>query len=459
MKACRTIIYCGFAQWAWLLGIGWVVLFTVEAIAQETVLKDTMKQGFLKDIPVGPGTLDISGSLRLRGEWLDHFTIHEYGAGESDQVLLERVRLNLDYQYSPRWHAFVQLQDAHYWLSDLQLEDFGPVCSYQNPLDLREAYIEWKRDEDSWFGYKLGRQTITYRDGRVWGPGDWGNTGRYTWDAAKLYVDTEFLDTDLIAAKQVISEKNHFDDSHCDFNAYGIYSRTKNWPVDLDVFYILKYDNEGIPNPSGGFGDLQSHAAGMYAGGQFANRLDWAFLGAYQFGKRADNDIEAVGLNMQLGYTWDVSWKPRLGVEYTYASGDNNPQDGKYQTFDGLFGGIDRFYGRMNFFSWMNLQDYQVSFNVRPVKQLMISVDYHSFYLASNQDAWYYGNARRMRQDASGKSGSHIGEEVDLLATWKMNPQVEIFSGYAHFFPGSFLADTGYHEEADWIFLQATWTF
>jgi hypothetical protein len=160
------------------------------------------------------------------------------------------------------------------------------------------------------------------------GAGRLGNTGRYTWDAVKFLFDTEALDMDWIAAKQVISDKNHFDDSHYDFDAYGIYSRIQNLPIDLDVFYTLKQDTQGVMYPSGTWGDLQAHSAGIYAGGELVNHFDWALLYAHQFGERADKNIDAWGMNAQLGYTFDIAWKPRLGVEYSCASGDNNPQDG-----------------------------------------------------------------------------------------------------------------------------------
>lgn len=77
----------------------------------------------------------------------------------------------------------------------------------------------------------------------------------------------------------------------------------------------------------------------------------------------------ALGANARLGYTFDLPWQPRIGVEYSYGSGDARPNDGRYGTFDGAFGGIDQFYGHMNFLSWMNLRDYQVSLSVKPIKK------------------------------------------------------------------------------------------
>jgi hypothetical protein len=434
-----------------------ITVLVVAIGAQKCGAEDAGQNEPLKKEPTPcPDNLDVSGSLRVRTEFFDNFNCKQYGTEDTDNMLLERLRLNFNYRLDDNRNAFIQIQDAHFWFSDLHLRDFGQVCPHQNPLDLREGYIEWKRIHDSPFGFKIGRQTITYRDGRVWGPGDWGNTGRYTWDAIKLHVDTEAVSTDLITAQQVISDKHTFDDTHFDFDAYGIYSRFNELPFDFDVFYTFKYDNHGATLGESGQGDLRSHSLGLYTGGNFLDSFDWGGLGVHQFGDFGEDDINACGLNARLGYTFDSPWNPRFGMEFSYGSGDDDPDDGTHGTFDGVFGGIDRFYGRMNMFAWMNLEDYQASFSIRPRKTLDISMDYHYFRLAADGDGWYYGNGRPIRQDPTGASGASLGHEVDLLAKWNINKHLELFVGYSHFFPESFVRNTGSHDDADWVFFQIT---
>ena len=43
---------------------------------------------------------------------------------------------------------------------------------------------------------RLARQQISYGDQRVFGPGQWGNTGRWCWDAALVNVKGRRLDAD-----------------------------------------------------------------------------------------------------------------------------------------------------------------------------------------------------------------------------------------------------------------------
>ena len=116
--------------------------------------------------------LRLSGSLRLRYERQSNYNIKRYGIGQSDDFLLTRLRLNFDLMLREDLHAFAQLQDAHFFFSNLSRHDFPKSCPYENRLDLRQAYIEHKKLWDSPFGLKLGRQAINYGDNRIWGPGD-----------------------------------------------------------------------------------------------------------------------------------------------------------------------------------------------------------------------------------------------------------------------------------------------
>ena len=74
-------------------------------------------QAATKEIKIGPGILDLGGSLRLRYEFLDNFSIQGYGAGERDSMLLERLRLNAAYRVGKSLSLFIQLQDDHFWFS------------------------------------------------------------------------------------------------------------------------------------------------------------------------------------------------------------------------------------------------------------------------------------------------------------------------------------------------------
>jgi hypothetical protein len=60
---------------------------------------------------------------------------------------------------------------------------------------------------------------------------------------------------------------------------------------------------------------------------------------------------------------------------------------------------------------------------------------------------------------ASRSADPYKGSEVDLVGTWKVSKNLQFQAGYAHFFAGNYLADTGASDDADFGYLQATINF
>ena len=82
-----------------------------------------------------------------------------------------------------------------------------------------------------------------------------------------------------------------------------------------------------------------------------ANQWDNDIEAAYRSGTRyassnpADTNIpevRALMLIAVLGYTFDMAWQPRLSLEFYYASGDDDPNDNKFDQYERLFGGSAR---------------------------------------------------------------------------------------------------------------------
>ncbi len=413
--------------------------------------------GILKGIPDGSGALDFGGSLRLRWEYAQNFDVRRYNTRSEDDVLLQRARLWGRYRFGKSAFARIMLQDSRFCFSDQ-----GTTLPYYNPLDVREAYVDWQHIGDSPFGFKVGRQSISYGDNRIFGPREWGNVGRYAWDAAVLTCDADYAKVDLLFGQRVLFDPDACDYHHHDYDMFAVYAQLKKRPPTLktlDFFWALHYDDHDSTAGESGTDDRKTHTIGTHFAGALGEHWDYGGTVAVQRGEWGRDDIDAYGLNARAGYTFDGPWSPRVGVEYSYASGDSSPNDGDHETFDNVFGAIDCYYGRMNLVSWMNLEDYQATFSVKPVKNLKITLDYHFFRLASDNDAWYYGNGRPQRRDTSGTSGSSLGQETDLTAKWKLRKNLEFFVGFGHFSPGAFINHTGRHGDANWGFGQLTYSF
>jgi len=411
----------------------------------------------LKDHRLGPWTLDVGGSLRYRYEHQENFNAKRYAdpAFSSDDFLLQRFRLDFDLHLDKHLRTYVQFQDARPFGVNFSKSDFMIGCPYWDYFDLREAYVERLPHEGAPLGFKIGRQAIFYADNRVWGPGEWGNVGRYTWDAVKIMLHVQPADVHFIFGERVRYDSVRFDGDHHQFHAYGVYAMLNNLPWRVDLFYLKKESHGNyVVGPHGETLAVDANTFGLYLDGKLHERWDFGGTFAHTFGMHQHRGLEAYGANARLGYTFDWAWKPRIGFDFSYGSGDPSPASGRHQTFDGLFGAVDRVYGRMNLFSWMNLQDYQTSLSIKPAAKLDIRLDWHYFRLDKAQDAWYYCNGRVQRHDPTGAAGTDLGHELDLVAKYKRSECLRFQAGYAHFFPGLFMQRTGPSPDADWVFVQ-----
>ena len=406
----------------------------------------------LLKISLGQTLFTVSGNLRFRLEYQDNYNIKQFGIDEHDTYFLERIRLNLQYKVSPRLRWFIQFQDAHVLGLALPAHTFKPSNPYFDISDIRQGFMELS--PLSFLTFKIGRQQIAYGDRRLFGPGQWGNTGRYAWDAAIMILENDYFKSHLLIGRYLIRDPNKWPNPNIHYpTGYAMYTTIKKLPFNLDLIYVLKRDSRGIKEGEIGKGVWNSHSLGWYINGKIFH-FNYANTFVYQFGWWGRDRIRAYGLNLQLGYTFSLPWQPQLILQYTCGSGDKDPNDGIHGTFDGVFGGIDRFYGRMNLFSWMNLRDYEVDLKLKPIGNLLLKAAYHYFTLDDKRDAWYYQDEKPQRWDKTGESGRGLGHEVDLEAIYNIK-NWELRTGFSTFFASTFIKNTGPSLQAYWYFFQA----
>jgi hypothetical protein len=198
-------------------------------------------------------------------------------------------------------------------------------------------------------------------------------------------------------------------------------------------------------------------------GARFLGKLGpWDYEGeaALQTGEYAYDDELAWMAVARTGYTFEsAGWKPRLGLEYDFASGDKNPTDGKHGGFDDLYGVRHGFLGTADYTGRSNLHDFVAQASVKPFKDWTVGADYHYFVLAEEKDAWRACDLSAMRQDTSGESGRDLGSEIDVQASYKIK-NLDLSFGGAYFFAGHYVRETtGRDKDATWAFLSATVKF
>lgn len=415
----------------------------------------------VREMAWGPFRADFGGQFRLRAELDDGFSLKGYDPGGHDDLFLERLRLELILRLNAGPRLFLQLQDAHAAWTRYGDTDFPVSNPIHDVMDIRQLYGEWRRIGGSPVGFRVGRQQISYGDQRVFGPGNWGNTGRFAWDAAMLKVDTNWCESDTWAGSYLEYQPDIWPNrSRPGFRTLVNYTQLKRLPLRLDLFYVLKDDDRHSVAGETGPGGLHTHAVGVQAAGTALGWLDGAATYIRQFGRYGQDDVRAAGWNAQAGATLPLPWQPRLGGQFTLGTGDRDPADGIHGTFDGVYGGRDIFfYGYLNLFFWANLRDAEIDLKIQPHKRWQVFAELHRFSLDQARDAWYTTGLQPFRRDVSGQSGTALGVEFDARVVWSPTSRLEFMAGGGYFRPGRFIRDTGPAARAVGFFLQTQYSW
>ncbi len=419
--------------------------------------------------------LTFGASIRLRYEYQEDFNQLFYGenpakGSDTDSFLLGRLRAGLNYRPSSKIHMAVWMQDSEVW--DIALSDdafyknnFGMEHNpNKDRWELWDTFLEVKGILSLPVSLKAGRQRIFYGNKRIFGPGEWGNTGRWIWDAAKISYKFKTGFVDGYYGKTQLHEPSEFSlDHRHGFESAGFYSHFKlpdpllNFV--LEPFFMTKTDDhDRYTGEDKTAGDLDSFYAGIRICRKELMGFDYDFTFITQSGDFAEDDIDAYGYHILLGYNFKkISMTPGISVEYSYGSGDSDPDDGDHETFDGAFGARDKMYGRMNLFHWKNIEDAQINLEFKPRNWIYFKASFHKFWLAEKEDAWYL-NARAYR-DKSGASGDEVGRELNFRTVIDISKKSQLQMGVGHFWPDEFAKNVASHKEANWAFCQWTYKF
>jgi hypothetical protein len=406
----------------------------------------------------------VTAQERVRVEYrANNYTFNSAsGAMDDDWFLLNRARLGLGAKPCDWFRVYGEAQDAREEFSSLR----PPGRSHdEDYFDFHQGWFELANYKEFPFGLKFGRQELSYGDERLIGVSDWSNTGR-VFDAVKLRWQAKKCWLDFFAANVVVMDDHSFDQPDWADDFYGLYGRTTALEKHAWDLYALYRDKNDAAN-AGAARQLYTLGTRFAANEKLA---PWDYtveiIGQFghvktpgsQFGETSAawaSQAAYAGI-INVGYTFKHEWKPRLGVGFDYASGDSNPTDGKDGTFDPLYPTGHRPLGFIDVVGFKNVQNPHATFSFSPHKTVKLQLDGHLFWLAESKDGWYRSNSALIRRGATGNSGSFIGSEIDLTATYSPDKRVKLQAGYSRFFTGDFVRDTGAHGDADFFYTQVT---
>jgi hypothetical protein len=292
---------------------------------------------------------------------------------------------------------------------------------------------------------------------------------------------SDWFGADFFVSRPVIPEDGRFNvDNDYDWFS-GVYASTAKIPKHtLELYFLARNSSSEAISAEPAPQFPQPTARDIYtvggrlksAPGQIGN-WDYTLEGAYQFGDfkptiaSARLNQDAFAVIAQGGYTFANLWaKPRLGFEYSYSSGDNNPTNGTHNTFDNLFPTNHKFYGYLDFVSLQNIHDVRGIFQLKPISRLSLALEGHAFWLADTHD-YFYGVTGVPRTTAGygihPTFNSFLGTELDAIAGYAVTRFAQIEVGGGHFFTGQYieqsLAGVGGSRDANYLYIQLNLAF
>ena len=437
----------------------------------------------VKYIPIGDdgAYLSIGGQARYRYENFHNFNFDPPSPPgppqDDDGYHLTRLLLHADFRWNKNLRVFAQAKSA--------MEDGregGPRLIDADELDVHQLFVDLGSpfESDVKATARLGRQELFYGAQRLISQLDWVNTRR-SFEGGRLMTGFGNWAVDFFWVHPVDIEKEEANWADKDTNFAGVYA-TVGLPqminkagTKLDLYFLTLNRNNALfaPNAATAGGDEDRYTIGARLSGN-PKPFDFDVEMTYQFGKFEGLDVSAWSVATVAGYTLDrIPLRPRLELGFDYASGDDDPDDDDFNTFNQLFPLAHPYFGYIDALGRQNIVDLHVGAeatvleNARWAKKLSARVDYHWFWRASDEDAIYGTSAGGgfsppaagvLRGDL-GSDETYIGSELDIVINWQIERHTHVHLGYSHFFAGTFIEDTGADDDIDFVYAMLSFTF
>ncbi len=408
----------------------------------------------LNDSGILPDGLSLAVQHRIRYETLN--SQFRSGSTGSDQVLSLRTLAQATVRLHPKFRIQLELQDSR-----AEKADTGTPLSTAivNSAELLEANIQWWAkglfQDGSRSILRGGRLTMDIGKRRLVGRNRFRNTkNAFTgldgiWKSPSGLLVRALLtlpvDRQPTTQAELLDNDAAFDEETLDRIFWGVFVATPNLPWGgKGEFYLFGLHEDDAPDFATRNRQLYSPGFRLYRPAE-SGRIDYEWESVVQFGTSratagATQDLDHLAHfhHAEVGFTFDAPWLPRLVLAYDYASGDSDPNDGTQGGFDPLFGANMFDYGPTSIhrpFVRSNISGPGVKFSIRPHPKVSAYIHYRAFWLASDTDVWAGNSGLR---DASGNSGSFLGQQWFVRALWQALPNVRLQGGVAYRIDGDF---------------------
>ena len=332
-------------------------------------------------------------------------------------------------------------------------------------LDL--AYVQMKQIFYSPLTLTIGRQDLVFGRGFIvgWNPQDPNSniqanefTQIQSFDAIRATLDFSPWTIDLVYSKINEGSTNAEDDR--DLYIANINYKFAEYNAVAEAYYVGEFDRLTLASGLSS-GDTRGNDTNIVGGRVQFDPISQITLGgevAYQFGNYRgasstialssipERDREALGVDLFGEYRWDNAWKPMLGVEYVYLSGEEDlsaTTSASYGSWNGNY--------RLPVYGWIrdylevyyatgssndqaagqNQQHICVYGSIKPLDDLQLAVQFYHFWTTDTAHAG-------ITTPGSSTLSSDIGNEIDTVLTYNYTEDVTFTTMVDWFIPGDY---------------------
>ncbi len=435
--------------------------------------------------------VEVGGQIRIRANYYD---LDESLSQESSWVE-QRTRLSVKADFTDEVSMFIELDEWGIWGDSLRtnyITGLDGDNAAADEVSLYQAYIQADQMWGTPLRLRVGRQELSF--GSEWLVGTNDTSSFFTglsFDAIRLdYITDEFSVTGVVShladkASGIGGTGNDglLDDDVVMTALYASYTGLED--ITIDAYYLGVYDDDqagvgvtpqtafaalegrrqwGVANP--GFLALNNtfdriaeettiHTIGLRGAGTYG-AFDFEAEVAYQFGEvevhnpfvlafwdignTSDKEYDNLAANVSVGYTFDVSWTPRIGLGFAYFGGAEEEEQTHSLPFGGIFDwqeelGFNRLFSNWEYSEFLENTDlsnamiFTGSLSANPTEAIALNL-YAAYFLSNETPEYGWG------WELFHETDDKLGFEVGLYGEYSYTEDLIFRSGIAGFWSG-----------------------
>ena len=265
----------------------------------------------------------------------------------------QRTRLNVKADFSNEVAAFIELDSYDWWGDEDFRSDYITGADFRattdDDVEIYQAYIEANEMFGLPLRLRVGRQELSFGSEWLIGVNDYSSGfAGLSFDAVRLTYATDMFSVDAFMAELFETAAMEEDGDVWLYGVYASYLGLED--IVLDAYWLWLRDARSLRDTNlTWFGEwwedifgiddydpTNLHTVGLRGAGTIG-AFDFEAEVAYQFGD-ADQvgylfrpyiygddraDFSAWGANLEVGYTFDMVWQPRVWVGGAYFEGED----------------------------------------------------------------------------------------------------------------------------------------